>query len=559
MAVPSAFADQPPPGSTWTETYIQEADGTSLHADVLRPAGLAPNAKTPVILSIGPYFNHSGQTGPAGPAEDTPYTPEGAAGPSARFFDFVEGADLMKKGYTYVMVDLRGFGGSSGCLDWVGPGEQADVKAAVEWAASQPWSTGKVGMYGKSYDGVTGLVGIAQQPKGLAAVVSQEPVYDLYRYLYMNRVRFENSLATPALYDAIAGTPGAAGDSIAYQSNALNDTSRPACPALNWADQQDNNHSSPYWQQRDLISATRGKKTPLFLTQGFIENNTKPDGAYDLWNGMAGPKRAWFGMWDHVRGNDTDGNGRLLMGRAGWFDEVMRWFDHYLKGQGKNPTSVDPPIAVESGNGKWRSEKSWPPADSVTYKANLRPGIYTDDTQNNGTADSFGGTVGEGIWTFSPPLKSEARFAGVPRITFTQHSLLQNANFTADVYDVDAQNSATLISRGTFLLGGTGTSSFDLYGDDWVIPAGHRLGVLVSSSNAEWWTPTPTFQDVQLYNGTITLPFLKCKRTATIQGAPSVKLEDYLASAPFAVDAATIAANTDSQFPLPPAAANCTP
>ena len=302
-------------------------------------------------------------------------------------------------------------------------------------------------------------------------MVSQEPVYDLYRYLYMNRVRFENSLATPALYDAIAGTPGAAGDSIAYQTNALNDTSRPACPALNWADQQDSNHSSPYWQQRDLISATRGKKTPLFLTQGFIENNTKPDGAYDLWNGMAGPKRAWFGMWDHVRGNDTDENGRLLMGRAGWFGEVMHWFDYYLKGQGKNPTSVDPPIAVESGNGKWRSEKSWPPADAVTYKANLKPGTYTDDAQNNGTAEG-GSPNGQGIWTFSPPFKSEARFAGVPRITFTQHSLLQNANFTADVYDVDAQNNATLISRGTFLLGGTGTSSFDLYGDDWVHPGG---------------------------------------------------------------------------------------
>ena len=42
-------------------------------------------------------------------------------------------------------------------------------------------------MYGKSYDGVTGLIGIAQQPQGLAAVVSQEPVYDLYRYLYTNR------------------------------------------------------------------------------------------------------------------------------------------------------------------------------------------------------------------------------------------------------------------------------------------------------------------------------------------------------------------------------------
>ena len=66
---PAATADPPPPGSEWHETYITEPDGTSLHADVLRPKGVAAGAKTPVILSIGPYFNHSGQTGPAGPAE----------------------------------------------------------------------------------------------------------------------------------------------------------------------------------------------------------------------------------------------------------------------------------------------------------------------------------------------------------------------------------------------------------------------------------------------------------------------------------------------------------
>ena len=78
----------------------------------------------------------------AGPVEGTPYTPAGEAGPSARFFDFINGAKLMEKGYTWVQVDLRGFGGSSGCLDWAGPGEQADVKSAVEWAARQPWSTG---------------------------------------------------------------------------------------------------------------------------------------------------------------------------------------------------------------------------------------------------------------------------------------------------------------------------------------------------------------------------------------------------------------------------------
>src|SRR3954468_16009740 len=176
------------PDADWTEAFItshSDAGDATLHADILRPKGSTNADKTPVILSIGPYFNHSGQTGPAGPAEGTSYDPLGpATGPSDRLLDFVAGANLMRRGYTFVMVALRGFGGSTGCLDWGGPGEQSDVVSAVEWAASQPWSTGKVGMYGKSYDAVTGLVGVDHQPAGLRAVVAQEPVYDLYRYLY---------------------------------------------------------------------------------------------------------------------------------------------------------------------------------------------------------------------------------------------------------------------------------------------------------------------------------------------------------------------------------------
>ena len=104
----------------------------------------------------------------------------------------------MQRGYTFVMVDLRGFGGSSGCLDWTGPGEQADVVNAVKWAASQPWSTGKVGMYGEWDLSVTGLIGVNHRPAGLAAVVSQEPVYDLYRYLYGDGIRRLNSFLTPS-------------------------------------------------------------------------------------------------------------------------------------------------------------------------------------------------------------------------------------------------------------------------------------------------------------------------------------------------------------------------
>ena len=197
------------PDADFTQEFIPSAGGVQLHADILRPKGATKTDKTPVIVSIGPYFNHSGQTGPAGPAEGTSYDPVGPnAGPSERFADFVEGSGLLKKGYSFVMVDLRGFGGSNGCLDWSGPGEQADVVSAVTWAASREWSNGKVGMYGKSYDGLTGLIGVDKRPSGLAAVVSQEPVYDDYRYLYGDGMRRENSVATPALYDGIAATPG---------------------------------------------------------------------------------------------------------------------------------------------------------------------------------------------------------------------------------------------------------------------------------------------------------------------------------------------------------------
>jgi predicted acyl esterase len=501
-----------------------------------------------VILSIGPYFSHSGQTGPAGPAEDTPYEPASAPGPSRRFEDFVVGSHLLARGYTYVMVDLRSFGGSSGCLDWGGPGEQADVKAAVEWAASQSWSTGQVGMYGKSYDAVTGLIGEISSPAGLRAVVAQEPVYDLYRYLYAGGMRYSNSLLTPALYDMIDLTPGSIQDSPDYLTNGSNSTARPACEVGNWADQQDTDHTSDYWQARDYIARAATGRTPLFMTQGFLENNTKPDGAWDFFNAVQAPKRAWFGMWDHVRGNDTDSSGRLAMGRHGWFDEVMRFYDLHV--QGIAPTVSDPPIAVETSDGSWRAEQSWPPADAQAVTATLRPGSYTDDTQNNGT----GSGAGTGVWTFSAPLPYEAHLAGVPTLQAKVTTTLPNANFAADVYDVDATGKAILISRQATLVPDDGNVRLQLYGDDWRIGSGHRIGVLLTSSNAEWWdAATPTLQSVNVNSASITLPFLSYTRPGTIEGGPSIKLDEFRKDAPFTVDQATIAANTQPGFPLPPA------
>jgi len=284
------------------------------------------------------------------------------------------------------------------------------------------------------------------------------------------------------------------------------------------------------------------------MTQGFLEDNTKPDGAYEFFNNMAGPKRAWFGRWDHVRGNDVDDNGRLKMGRAGWFDETMRFYDQYLKGE--NPSVQDPNVAVETSDGSWRAEDAWPPKDAQTVAASLRQGTYTDDATNNGTAEG-GSPNGEGIWTISPPLKDAAHLAGVPKVTADVGALTQDANLAVDVYDIDQDR---LISANKAASGPVG---FELYGDDWKLPAGHRVGVLLASSNSEWWAHVPTGQQVTVKSAAIQLPFLSCARDATIQGDPSVKLESYKSDAPFQLDAQTVSEGEQNAFPLPPAQHAC--
>jgi putative CocE/NonD family hydrolase len=549
------------PDADWSEQWIESpssAGNATLHADVLRPKGSTDADKTPVILSIGPYFNHSGQTGPAGPAEGTNYDPVGPnAGPSERFRDFIEGSGLLSKGYSFVMVDLRGFGGSNGCLDWSGPGEQADVVNAVQWAASRPWSTGHVGMYGKSYDALTGLVGVDHQPAGLDAVVSQEPVYDDYRYLYGDGMRRENSVATPALYDGIAATPGPLADTPDYESSSLND---PACLAQNWAAQAgDDDHESDFWKQRNLIPGAAGSDVPLFLTQGLTENNTVGDGLQEFLANHTGEERGWFGPWEHVRGNETcaegdastgcdDTNvGRLKMGRAGWYDEVLRFYGEHLKGE--TPSVEDPPFAIQTNDGTWRGEEQWPPADMQTYSTPLNSGSYVDTATSVATgwdalsasAPTSSGTepsdptVQSGVWTVSNPLPDDVHLSGEGSAAVDVTTTQPNANLVIDVYDLSQDENGDwtgpLVTRQGHLVRDPGDSTIPLtlWAADWKLEAGHRIGVRVTDNNQDWYIlARPSGQSVTVRGGSISLPLLQNQRTETIAGDPGVQLAPYL-------------------------------
>jgi hypothetical protein len=121
-----------------------------------------------------------------------------------------------------------------------------------------------------------------------------------------------------------------------------------------------------------------------------------------------------------------------------------------------------------------------------------------------------------------------------------------------NVYDVAPDGQATMISRGARLVGAAGPAALELYPTDWRFARGHRVGVLVSGANAEAWVHVPTQTDVAVRGGTIALPFTAGRGDGhALPGDPAPRLEDYVETAPFAVDAATIEGAETAAFEEP--------
>lgn len=515
-------------GSQYREEYIETLDPTRdttlrLHADLLRSADVAWSEQQPVVLVVSPYTNHSGVL----------FDSSDGNGPNPRFYDFLDVTSALDRGYTFVQVDLPGFGGSSGCNDWGGPVEQRAVKEAVEWAAAQPWSTGDVALLGKSYDAWTGLMGMAQDPAGLAAVVAMEPVYSGYRYLHNDGVRFGNAVATPAIFQALDAQPGTPEDEAEYH---VTGAPQAYCYGTNLALQQQDSEDVAFWQERNLVERAAGSDVPLFLTQGFLETNTKPDAAFSYFNAMDSEhNRAWYGQFDHVRGWErNDDSGRFEMGRSVFAQELNRFLDEHLKGI--QPEVDDPTIAVQDNLGRYRAEAQWPPVDAVQRTSELAVGSYTDGS---------GSTLStNGIWSVSAPLDSARHLAGEPVVSATVSTQVPRTNLVANVYDVAPDGTATLVNRGTTLVRGVGEQVVDveLYGQDWVLRQGHRVAVRLVGANTDWWQHVPTQTSVEVLSADVTLPMLTDERTEWLDGGSTPRLEEHLSrTLDFtAVDATTV-------------------
>jgi predicted acyl esterase len=201
----------------------------------------------------------------------------------------------------------------------------------------------------------------------------------------------------------------------------------------------------------------------------------------------------------------------------------MTFLDEHLKGI--EPPQDETPVEVQDFTGRWREEAAFPPADSSLYETQLNTGTYAD----NGSGNGLRPTETAGIWTVSEPLQHDVWLSGEPVITAGVEAL-PNANFSANVYDIDPAGKMTMISRGVSLIRGTGrrTVSFSMYGQDWPLAAGHRIGVLVSDADTSVFTHVPTQANVTVLSAKIGLPFLRYDRTEFIPSEQTTpRLENY--------------------------------
>lgn len=530
LAAVPAQAAPVPPGYTYSDHWYTSHDGIQLHAGVFLPADRAPGEKHPVLMNIGPY------TAPNGGA-----TGLNLSGIVNRNPELFAHSGLRSGRWAYVQVDVRGFGGSEGCFEYYMPNEAKDTKVSVEWAAGQPWSTGKVALWGKSYDGAQQVLALAAKPNGLAAAIIQAPGLSAYTALWHNGVHYATGrYATTSVYTADDVAPPHNLDTIgspeyarAAASPATSIPGNPTCRSDAVAGMNAiRDRDDAFWTAKEAYRGAAGSDVPAFWVHGFWDANTKPV-HLDIWQSLTGPKQAWFGQFNHIRGHEAG------VGRSRFFlDEVFRFLDLHVRGI--QPVATDPAVTVQSGNGegRWRAEEAWPPADARAWAMPIRAGAYKDEPGNNGT----GSNAGRGHWTMTQPLPHAAHLAGEAVVRARISSLVPYAHTVAHLYDVDPTGRAYLVSRGAIATRAFGAEDvrFALYPQDWVFEKGHRVAIHLSGSDDAWYSPGASMTEVTVNGGALELPLLRYVRDAFIDGARSNSMGGNTTVSAATINAATV-------------------
>ena len=389
-------------------------DGVVMRADVFRPLGAG---KYPVILSYGPYakgleFKLGYKSNWARLIEAAP---EVLAGSSNKYqnWELVDPEKWVPDGYVCVRVDSRGAGRSPGVIDSWSARETEDLFACVEWAGTQAWSTGKVGINGISYYAMNQWQVGALKPPHLAALCVWEGSADYYRELcrhggilcdflnswYNRQVMTvqhgvgDRGPRSPLTGDTVAGPPTLA---EAELRNNRADVSGEA---------QRRHLIDDYYRAR-IPDCTR-IDVPLLSAANWGGQGLHPRGNFEGFLRAASPSK-WLEVHGHTHFTHFYSNYGMGLQK--------KFFGHFLKGENtgwdKQP-KVSLNIRRPGERFELRAESEWPLARTQWTKYYLHP----DDRSLSAHPETATTTMayeatGDGIRFLTPPMTRELEITG---------------------------------------------------------------------------------------------------------------------------------------------------
>jgi X-Pro dipeptidyl-peptidase len=524
VAAPAAHAEP-----VFEKYKVPTIGGAEINVEVMRPEG---DTRAPVILTYSPY-NTLAETTTPNLANDT------------------LGQAYVPRGYARAVADVLGTRNSSGCWDYGGTDEQQSGVDLVNFLASQPWSSGKVAMIGGSYDGTTATMVAARgdDAPGLVAIVPEAAISRWYGYAYGDGVRyFLNSEAptdegfdTPLAFDfGLARTPPTDpsdplfGDKLASRANPCEAAEHTVQGYDRTPDYGD------FWRERDYLKDADDFRAAVLVAHGWQDYNVKQDEGLRLFEALGDGvpfKRAFL-----FQGTHQSPSGET------WDALLDAFFEHTLKGV-ENGVEAGPAVVTEgrtvTGGGYesagFREETSWPPAGTETKTLWLRrtfdqdvPGVTvpppgtgetgvlsedpnTEPTDNvftwvdSGTSTEEASTrdplnePGHGYYSLyfrSEPLTAPARLAGRAVLDAVVRHDQAGAHLTPILVDVAPNGTMSTIARGFLNLdyrdglesanpapGQWVDATVRFLPQDFTFQEGHRIGLIVQSSNTVWALP----------------------------------------------------------------------
>ncbi len=390
-------------GVTCETVMVQMRDGVRLATDVYRPA--APG-RYPVIMLRTPYGLRLGQ-GCFAP---------GLSGGMAFWAEH---------GYVAVSQDARGTFRSEGEFRPIHQ-ERSDGYDAVEWAAAQPWSNGRVAMTGGSYMGVTQWQAALAAPPHLVAIAPNQTATDYHdHWTYVNGVFdlwFGQSwplafFAPDAVRRALLARGASAEQARGAADNFLAEGERRI--ASEWIDQvplaelADLRTAAPYyrewlahpeyddyWAGVDVEAQWDSIRVPALVTGAwgdlFHIGSVRAFGGLRAGGGSEAARRGTMLVMTGGGGHGREG--ALSFGSAGRMDLrdlQLRFYDHHVKGLDNGVERMPrvqlfvqvPPDSGAQGSGFWVTGDSFPPAGAETVRFNLASGGRANTRWGDGVLD----------------------------------------------------------------------------------------------------------------------------------------------------------------------------